>query len=74
MPRINLTITKAWRHGTDDRIHYTVERHDSEKTRHLYVDPGKGLYAHLEAALDAKGYRYPKSAEEVAEAAAVDGQ
>lgn len=69
MPRIDLTITKAWRHGQEDRIHYTVERHDSETTRHLYTDPGSGLYKHLDAALAAKGYRYPKSAEEKAEAA-----
>lgn len=60
---------RAWRHGQEDRIHYTVERHDSETTRHLYADPGSGLYKHLDAALAAKDYRYPKSAEERAQAA-----
>lgn len=66
MPTINLTIRRAWRHtGEGDRIHYMIDRHDDpDRPRHLFVDPGAGLYEHLDTALLAQGYREPKSASE----------
>lgn len=63
MPRLDLTITKAYWHTSEGpgRIHFTVETGQPERpVRRLYADEGTGLHGVLKAALDEKGYTGPQ--------------